>query len=167
MILHRSRRAQRGLSAVEVAIGVALLGAILAIAVPACVREMHASKLVEATNGLERLGKGATAHAETNASEPFLSAPLTPANVPRGKPEVDPPGAWDHPTWKAYDFRAAPEGASHAFSFEANATKSEVTLRARGDLDGDGQTSTFEIKASSDSSGARVVPGMYVESEVE
>jgi hypothetical protein len=165
------RKSERGLTAVEAAMGVALLGAVLAAAIPACVREMHASRFAEPVNGLDRLGKGAVAHAESSPRDPLLSAPLTPPSVPRGKMETDPPGTWDHPTWRALDFRASPEGVAHAFSFEVQSSKSESTselvARAHGDLDGDGQTSTFEIRVTSDANGARVVPGMYVEAEVE
>jgi hypothetical protein len=38
---------------------------------------------------------------------------------------------------------------------------------AQGDLDGDGVTSTFEVKGEADPSGARLVPGMNVDREVE
>ena len=63
------------------------------------------------------------------------SAPLTPAEVPRGVRVVAPPDAWQHLTWLALDFgfdpcarkpargdqQAAPRpscGTPHAFSFK-------------------------------------------------
>ena len=41
------RRAERGVTAVEAAVMVALVGSLLAVAVPAFVRELHASRFVE------------------------------------------------------------------------------------------------------------------------
>lgn len=156
------RTNQRGLTAIEVAIGLAILGTLVAIAVPACVREMHASKFAEPVNGLSRIGKSAV------AMDAFPdSAPLTPEKTPRGKMETDPAGTWDHPTWKALDFRATADGVPHAYSFEIDAKPEELFGRAHGDLDGDGVTSTFEIRCVRDKEGARVVPGMYVASEIE
>jgi Tfp pilus assembly protein PilE len=158
----RARVRQRGLTAVEVAIGLAIVGTLTAIAIPACVREMHASKFAEPVNGLARISKSAT------AMETFPdSAPLTPDKTPRGKMEVDPAGSWDHPTWKALEFRASADGVPHAFSFQVDTKPEELFARAHGDLDGDGVTSTFEVRCVRDKDGARVIPGMYVESEVE
>lgn len=51
----RSRARARGLTAVEAAIGVAVLGSLLAVAVPACGRELHASHFAEPTGGLARV----------------------------------------------------------------------------------------------------------------
>jgi len=161
----------RGFTAIEAAIAIAILGTLLAIAVPVCVREMHASKFAEPVGGLERMGARTIARKNGPENGDFPSAALTPANVPRGTMEIDPPGTWDAPGWRAIDFRATPDGVPHAFSFQMTATQNETTsdwiAQAHGDLDGDGQTSTFEIAATADASGARAVPGMYVENEIE
>jgi prepilin-type N-terminal cleavage/methylation domain-containing protein len=161
------RTNQRGLTAVEVAIGLAILGTLVAIAIPACVREMHASKFAEPVNGLARIGKNATALCSSAEATFPESTPLTPEKTPRGKMEVDPAGTWDHPTWKALDFRATPDGVPHAFSFQVDGKPEELIARAHGDLDGDGVTSTFEVRCVRDQEGARVLPGMYVDAEVE
>src|SRR5262249_39736823 len=96
------------------------------------------------------------------------SAPLTPAEVPRGVRDDDPPGAWDHPTWRALGFGF---DHPHAFSFAFDSThgpsESQFRATAHGDLDGDGVTSTFEIQGRADGNGARIVPGMFVDREVE
>lgn len=159
----------RRFTPVEIAIGVALVGSLLAVAVPTFVRDVHASRLVEPTDGLARMGANAIAHAETNNRFPD-SAPMTPAVPPRGKKEADPPGTWDTPQWKALDFRPAPEGAPHAYSFAFDAPKPNEAFvaRARGDLDGDGLLSTFEIRGGiAPADKPRLAPGMYVESELE
>jgi hypothetical protein len=104
----------RGLTAVEAAVVFAIVGSLLAVAVPAFVRELRASRFVEPVEGLQKIGAGALAYAENKpAASAFPpSAPLTPASVPRGTREVDPPGVWENPTWKALNFRAAPEGCA-------------------------------------------------------
>lgn len=159
----------RRLSAIEIAVGVALVGSLAAVAVPAFVSNVHASRFVEPTDGLARLGAAAVAYAEENGRFP-PSAPLTPAAPPRGKKEIDPPGTWDAPTWQALGFRASAEGAPHAyaFSFDAPPDGRSFTAQARGDLDGDGVLSTFEIRGVAPPGGKpEVVPGMYVEAELE
>jgi len=176
----------RRFTPVELAIGAAILGSLLAVAVPAFLRDLHASRFVEPTEGLERIGAAAVAYAVVNERFPE-SAPLTPAVPPRGKKEADPPGTWDGPTWKALAFRPSAEGVPHAyaFSFESTSGGSAFVAQARGDLDGDGVLSTFEIRGRAGHDGAppangaapratvaegagpMVLPGMYVEAELE
>jgi type II secretory pathway pseudopilin PulG len=168
------KRGERGMTAVELAISFAVTGSLLAVAVPAFVRNLHASKLVEPASGLKAIAEGATAYAKAHdvphAYPP--SAALNPAAVPRGTREADPPQAWDTPTWKALGFRPAEEGVPHAFAFaftSANgATRSTFIAVAHGDLDGDGVTSTFQI-VGHDEAGTEpaIDPGMIVEGEVE
>ncbi len=157
----------RRFTPVELAVGVALLGSVAAVAVPAFVRELHSSHHVEATAGLARLASGALSYAEANQHFPE-SAPLTPAVPPRGKKEADPPGTWDGPTWTALGFRAAPEDVPHAYSFAFDSTGTSFVARARGDLDGDGILSTFEVRGVARvDEPAHLEPGMYVEAELE
>lgn len=159
----------RRFTPVELAIGVAIVGSILAVAVPTFVRDVHASRLVEPTDGINRMSANAIMYAEANHRFPD-SAPMTPAVPPRGKKEADPPGTWDTPAWKALDFRPGPEGAPHAYSFQFDAPKPNEAFvaRARGDLDGDGLLSTFEIRGGiAPADKPKLVPGMYVEAELE
>lgn len=152
---------------IELAIGVALLGSVTAVAVPTFVREVHASRLVEPVDGLARLGATTVAYAELAQRFPD-TAPLTPSVPPRGKKEADPPGTWDHPTWKVLAFRPAAEGVPHAYSFALDSSGTTFTARARGDLDGDGVLSTFEVRGvARPGDPARLEPGMYVEAELE
>ena len=157
----------RRFTAVELAIGVALLGSLMAVAVPAFSRDLHASRFVEPTEGLARLGASAVAYATTNGRFPD-SVPLTPQAPPRGTREADQPGTWDGATWKALAFRPSGEGVPHAyaFSFESTSGGSAFVAQARGDLDGDGVLSTFEIRGRAAPEPA-VLPGMYVEAELE
>jgi hypothetical protein len=164
----------RRFTPVELAVGVALTGSVLAVAIPAFLRDLHLARFVEPTEGLARIGAGAIAYAEVHGRFPE-SAPLTPEAPPRGTKEVDPPGTWDAPTWADLDFRPAPEGVPHAYSFSFEATAapngppgSAFIAQARGDLDGDGILSTFEIRGRVlPDQAPSLVPGMYVEAELE
>jgi hypothetical protein len=127
-------------------------------------------------DGLDRIGRAAVLYAhDRRAAEAFPpNAPLTPGVPPRGRCDADPPGTWDHPTWRALDFAPVPPDAPHcfAFSFESALSPTLATFRAaaHADLDGDGILSTFEITGRStegDPRGATVDPGMFVEAEVE
>ncbi|MCL2725632.1 MAG: hypothetical protein FWD69_14455 [Polyangiaceae bacterium] len=152
---------------VELAVGIALFGSVLAVAVPAFVRELHASRFVEPVEGLTRIGKGAVAYAEAHGRFPD-SAPLTPRTPPRGHKEVDPPGTWDGPTWSALGFRPVADGVPHAYAFSLDGTGNAFVAQAHGDLDGDGILSTFEIRGYAPLGEAPLVmPGMYIESELE
>ncbi|MGO8996488.1 MAG: hypothetical protein ACLQVI_24500 [Polyangiaceae bacterium] len=163
------------MTAVELAVTFAVVGSLLAVAVPAFVRNTHASKLVEPVDGVKAIAEGATAYAKAHdvphAYPP--SAPLTPPVVPRGTREADPPGSWDQPTWKALEFQGAEEGVPHAFAFEFDSAngpaRSTFSAISHGDLDGDGVTSTFEVRGHDqvDGGGPAIDPGMIVQSELE
>jgi hypothetical protein len=177
-----SRGRVRRHASVEWAVAFALVGSLLAIAVPTFVREVHASRLVEPVEGVKRLGASAIAyarlHAPTGAQgvQPFpAGAPLTPGAPPRGHCNIDPPDAWDNPTWIALDlFRPAPPGTPHCFAFGFDSAlspaKSTFRAHAHGDLDGDGVYSTFEVTGrlvEGDPRGPVLDPEMIVDSEVE
>jgi hypothetical protein len=175
--LPRSSRARgRRLSAVELAIGFALVGSLVAIAAPTFVREVHASRLIEPVDGLQRIGAAAMAYAQERPVPLAFpaSVPLTPSIPPRGHCEADPPTAWDQPTWRALDFRPSADGSPHCFSFAfdsaLSSSRSIFHAQARGDLDGDGISSLFEITGhdiDGDPRGPALDPGMYIDSEVE
>lgn len=157
----------RRFTPIELAIAVSLIGCILAVAIPTFIREVHASRFVEPVEGLSRLGATACAYANAVGRFPD-SAPLTPATPPRGKKDVDPAGTWDAPTWTALAFRASPEGVPHAYSFSFENGGGSFVARARGDLDGDGILSTFEVTGSLKPGADNCVdPGMHIESELE
>ena len=180
-----SRARTRQFAMLEVAIVFAIGGSLVAVAVPAFLREVHASRLVEPVEGLERLGASAVAYARDQApaaassgapAGPVFptSAPMTPSLPPRGHCEVDAPNAWDAPTWVALGFRPAPAGTPHCFAFAfdsaSSPTRSTFRAHAHGDLDGDGIPSTFEVTGRSiegDPRGPMLDPGMFVDSEVE
>jgi len=133
---------------VQLALLIAVLGSIAAVFVPAFLRNLHASRLVEPLNGLNHI---ATRAAMQAAGTPVQiayppSAPRTPALVPAGEAMVDPAGTWNHATWKLLSFE---KSEAHYFSFEFESvnspTGSHFYARAFGDLDGDGESSEFEL----------------------
>lgn len=158
---------RREYSPIEIAVAWAVIGSILAVAIPELSRSLRASPLAEPVHGLERIASAAIAYAKEHGSFPE-SAPLTPVDVPRGGRKGDPPRVWEHPTWQALGFSF---DHAHAFSFSFDSSESEgvPTFRAtaHGDLDGDGVVSTFEVVGVVDPRGPRILPGMYVDREVE
>ena len=64
-------------------------------------------------------------------------------------------------TTKVYD--------SFCFAFDSQRTPQRATFvaRAHGDLDGDGERSTFEVHGEATPDGVRLLPGLYVDREVE
>ena len=160
-------------SAAELAAIIAVGGSVLAVAVPAFLRNLSFSKLSEPIEGLDRLVTNAVSYANgrpQNISFP-PAAPLTPAEVPRGTAAEDPPGAWEHLTWKSLDFGF--DAPHHfAFKFDSALDPSTGVMRfvatAHGDLDGDGVLSTFEVRGERvPGQEARVLPGMFVDRKVE
>jgi type IV pilus assembly protein PilA len=144
--------ALRQLSPLEAASGISIIGSVLAVAAPAFVKNLHASRLVEPVDGLARIAARATAFAASRPAERAYPepAPLTPAVVPRADPVTDPAGTWDHPTWRLLDFSfSVPH--SYSFSFESHNAPGRGVFRAvaQGDLDGDGLRSTFEVTGES------------------
>lgn len=155
------------LERLAVASGVASL---LAVAVPTFVQNLRASRTLEPIEGLGRLAREASA---LSALRPMISAyppsaPLTPAEVPQGARVEDPPGTWDHPTWRELQFGFT-EPHAYAFSFESTNGEalSEFRAEARGDLDGDGAQSRFWISGRRVAGGPPEILPLEVEREVE
>jgi hypothetical protein len=157
----------------EIAALVAVGGGLLAVAVPSFARNLSFSKMSEPIDGLDRLCKSAVSYAHGRPHELSFppAAPLTPAEVPRGTAAADPPGAWEHLSWRALDFRF---DAPHAFAFKFESGLDPATgamrfvATAHGDLDGDGVLSTFEARGErAPGEGARVAPGIFIDRAVE
>lgn len=157
----------------EVAAAIAVSGSLLMVAVPAFVRNLRFSKLSEPIDGLDRMVTAAITYSEGRPLELSFppSAPLTPEKVPRGVEQRDTEGAWAHLTWRSLDFRF---DGPHRFAFRFESAHdrelgaSRFVATAHGDLDGDEVLSTFEVRGErSATREARVLPGMFVDREVE
>jgi hypothetical protein len=139
----------RALSPVEAALCVAVFGSVLAVGIPAFVRDLHASRLVEPIDGLNRIAGAAAAGVEKQSGPRQYpeSAPRTPRDVPSGAPVLDAPGAWEHPTWVSLGLSfSQPHSYSFEFQSERRGRRSKYFATAQGDLDGDGQLSDFSIR---------------------
>lgn len=162
----------RSWNALELSAAFALGGSLVAVAVPAFVRDLSASKLTEPVDGLARLMRASVSYAASRPQDYSFppSAPLTPSAVPRARRDADPPEAWEHLTWKSLGFRF---DQPHAFAFEFRsdvdtAHTARFTASAHGDLDGDGVLSTFEVRGErAPGQPARAIPGMFIDREVE
>lgn len=160
----------RTLTPVEAALAFAIGGSVLAVAIPTFIRNVHASYVSEATSGVSAISARAAAIVEAGQSPAALpdSAPLTPSAVPRGVRVSDPPGIWDHPTWRALEFGFDTEHA-YSFAFDAEKSEKEAKWRARahGDLDGDGTHSTIQIDGVFRPGAPASLSDMDVQNEIE
>lgn len=160
----------RALTPVEAALAFAIGGSLLAVTVPAFLRNLHASRMSEALDGLERIRGRAFVLSDTAPLAAAFpeSAPLTPASVPRATLIQDPPRTWDHPTWRLLGFSIE---TPHAYSFQLDAHNgpdvSRFTAEAHGDLDGDGVVSTFRTGGSIRQGQAPQADVLEVSREVE
>jgi hypothetical protein len=160
----------RSLTWVEIAALVSVSGSVLAATVPPFIENVHASRLVEPMEGLRHIATRATALAAgRSASMAYpASAELTPEDVPRGEARLDPPGTWEHPTWRLLGFGwDTPHYFSFAFESENQSGVARFVARAHGDLDGDGVVSTFEVSGYSRDGAEPVTLPLSMYREVE
>jgi hypothetical protein len=160
----------RALTPLELAVIVSLGGTVAATMIPTFLRNVHASRLSEPVDGLKRIAAHATLRASGLPTESAYpdSVPFTPEATPRAQLVLDPPGTWDAPTWRALDFSFdSPHAYSFAFESANGEARSTFTARARGDLDGDGVTSSFAISGSIERGGEPKLQPMEIYREVE
>ncbi len=160
----------RALTPLELAVALSLTGIVAATMIPTFLRNVHASRLSEPVDGLKRIAARATLRASGLPTESAYpdSVPFTPAVTPRAQLVLDPPGTWDAPTWRALDFSFdAPHAYSFAFDSSDAEGRSTFTARARGDLDGDGVTSSFSVSGSIEKGGEPKLAPMEIYREVE
>ncbi len=174
------RRGIEGLTLVEAAVVVSLVGLVLAVFVPTFFRHLRTSKIDEASRLLTQLATAADSyysvrHNHRRRCLPAGAGPLPAAPSP-DPVEVDPAAAPGATTWAALGF--APERPlRYTYEFVPTQEGCDVrvrpgeplyTLRAVGDLDGDGRRSTFELSTTLDEAGAPVaLDVLYVRDRVE
>lgn len=160
----------RSFTPLQAAVAFAIGGSVLAVAIPTFLEHARTSRLAEPLEGLQRIAERANALAAGAPAELGYpdSAPLTPARVPQGQRVLDPPGTWDHPTWRRLGFSWDVE---HSFSFEFERRyeqgRAMFVARAIGDLDGDGVQSRFEISGETRDDGEPVIYPIRMYRETE
>ncbi len=76
--------------------------------------------------------------------------------------------AWDNPTWRALHFQLSdPHYYQFRFTSSGTQTAATYTIEARGDLDCDGEYSSYKITAKVDSEFGVVATGPLIENEIE
>ncbi|HEY8431047.1 MAG TPA: hypothetical protein VIL20_21860 [Sandaracinaceae bacterium] len=183
----RPRRRLQGLSSWEIAAIICVVGSVLAVFVPAFLRELRTSKTSEATEHLELLYQRSAAyfvarHPREDGPARTRCLPATAGPTPRvptGEPrEVDfwADDALGSATWRALDFQP-PIPVRYSYTYEPTASGCDLrspegtyllTIRAEGDLDGDGERSIFERRARANDDG-ELEPSdiLYVRDRVE
>lgn len=167
----------------EAVAAVCVTGILLAVFVPAFLRELRTSKTSEASNNLALLYQRSAAYfAEQRTGGGTRCLPDGAGPAPRD-PTIElsrvdftaqsTPGS---PTWRALGFAPRPL-ARYAYTFEPASAGCGLrspegtfllTLRAEGDLDGDGERSIFERRAAATEEG-ELVPFdiLYVRDRME
>ena len=170
---------RQGLTLIEVALFLCLLGVVSAVSVPTFLRALRTSKMAEAPLELSRIYAAVAAYYATPQPASSASAPRADADTSGGRlrclpeaagptpsqPSKDPtqiafaaddtPGA---PTWRAiayqpsapirYRYSLLPGDAGCGNLAEDSHGQAVLSLRAEGDLDGDGVLSQFERSAT-------------------
>ncbi|GMV39118.1 MAG: hypothetical protein AMXMBFR64_08340 [Myxococcales bacterium] len=162
----RARREQRGFTLIELMIVVAILAILAVVAVPAFIKYMRRAKTAEAIDELDKIYKGAAhyytaAHLHNTGEKAPCQFPapqgVTPINATCckvfGGPDANnddrcdaDPYVWtDVPTWSGLSFQMNDEHY-FVYAFDSDGTLSAATFTASayGDLDCDGNQSTFQ-----------------------
>ena len=168
----------------EISIAVSVVGTLLAVALPTLSRTIQVSKVAEASQQLDALYRGAAAYyAVARRIDGVRTAHCLPApagatpEVPSESPvTVDFAQSKGATTWAALGFApAVPLRFRYTFAPEVSGCSLEhsggaplLTLRAEGDLDGDGQYSVFERRATILPNGQlRAEPVLHIEDRIE
>jgi hypothetical protein len=152
---------------------VKLVGTLSAVGVYAVRQYLVQAKLAEAKSTVGAISRGLAAYMEmedVKGKRPKRfppSAPPTPAKVPSGNKFVPDGSTWRHPTWKALRFEM---DMPMYYSYEVITSKDgkTATVRAHGDLDGDGKLSTIERTLTLGKDGTVVIaPKLVLQDELE
>lgn len=188
----RSARARAGLTLLETATVVSVVGMVLAVALPTLQRTIRVSKVAEAPEQLESLYRAAAAYyaeprtreGDDHASARHATAErhcLPPAAGPTPETPSPDPRTVDFvaddvtgkDTWRALGFTpAVPLRYRYTFAPSSSGcdlpSGASLILRAEGDLDGDGVYSRFERRALLNTDGSLTPePVLHIQDRIE
>jgi type IV pilus assembly protein PilA len=150
-----------------------LVGTLSAVGIYGVRQYLAQAKLAEAKNAVGAISRGLAVYMEREdatgkrATRFPPSAPPTPAKVPSGTKFATDASTWSHPTWKALRFEM---DMPVYYSYEIVTSKDgrTATVRAHGDLDGDGKLSTIERTLTLGKDGTVVMdPKLVLHDELE
>ena len=124
-----------------------LIGVTAAVAVPAFMKYIKKSKTSEARMFVRRISDSARELQAQAGAFPAASTPITPplgACCSQAEKCVPDPTLWQHPTWVALEF-SIEDPHYYSYQYEVGADGKSFTARAFGDLDCDGDYSTFKM----------------------
>jgi len=183
-IPERDLAKRAGLTLVEVSALLSVIGMLLAVAIPTLARTLRASKVAEASEQLDYLFRAAASYYAVPRADPQLGVVHCLPEAAGPAPNLpSPTGAvvdftltQGAATWKALGF--APRAAlRYRYTFQPAAagcwlappvSASSLSIRAEGDLDGDGVYSHFELLAHAGSQGKlRLEPVLHIYDRIE
>jgi hypothetical protein len=150
-----------------------LVGTLSSVAIYAVRRYLMTSKVNEAKSTVSAIARDLAAYMEMEVAKGKRpsrfppSAPATPTRVPSGDKFTPNASTWSHPTWKAIHFEM---GSPMRYSYEIITSKDgrTATVRAHGDLDGNGKLSTIERAVTLNKDGSVTLsPKLFVNDEYE
>jgi len=158
--------------------GIASVGVLAAVAIPAFVKYQRRAKTTEPLMNLRKLYDGAvmyyTEEYATRTGEllphsfPQSAGPTPPSTACRGGDSVEHSSTretWRAPTWSSLGFSIV---GPHRYRYEFISDGRGFTARATGDLDCDGVLSTFERVGTIDAEGnVNGGAGIFIEKELE
>jgi prepilin-type N-terminal cleavage/methylation domain-containing protein len=156
----RERSAGRGFTLLELTVVLTMIGVLLAVAIPAFAKYVRKTRTSEAMMNVATIVALERSYYIDHRA--YVPCPATPQAVPKGKDATWPGGeAWDRIGFH-------PESAvRYQYEVEVKVKDGAFTARARGDLDGDGIASLFELVGQATPTGQKDAASFYKENEIE
>jgi Tfp pilus assembly protein PilE len=181
-VARRRRQRLEALTLLEAAIIVCLTGVVLAVFFPTFIREVRTSKVSEASEELAALHRATAAYFEAPRGTQRHCLPESAGPTP-DEPSAEPvryefgtEEGSDAATWTSLGYQPA-RPIRYRYTFIAHVTgcglsspagdEAIVTLRAEGDLDGDGKRSMFEREATARDGALQPIGVLYMLDPVE